>query len=155
VEVQLLEPNIAVLKNSPDSGRMMLGHWSLIYDHAVVIQFEDDSEEGGPDFRFVVNFMFSLKESSQNNLEALDFTEYSDFDSICDHTMVGLMQRSGSNGFNPRNNSCFFGTLQPSEHREEEVSSPDQEIVFINDSVKEEKIEIEREEAQKIAVWLE
>ena len=143
------------MKESPESDKTLLGHWSLIYDQAVIIQFDDDSEEGGADLRFIVNFMFTLKEESKENLASLDFTEYSDFDSVCDHTMVGLVQRKGPNGFSSTNNSCFYGVQMPSEHREEEVTSPDQKIIFLNDATKEEKVEIEKEEAEKIEIWLE
>jgi hypothetical protein len=75
----------------------------------VIIQFEDDEDADFQDMRFIVNFMYNVKELSMRHPERLDFTEYGDFESVCDHTMVGLVQRKKGDSFGPQNNSCFYG----------------------------------------------
>jgi hypothetical protein len=102
VEVQLMEPNIAIIKRSPEDGKEMteVGHWSLIYDQAVIVQFDD--------YRFTTNFKYAKKGGA--SLDSLDFASYDSFESMCDRTMVGLVQRKNQSGeFSAADNSCFFG----------------------------------------------
>jgi hypothetical protein len=116
----------------------------------VIIQFEDDEDADFQDTRFIVNFMYNVKELSMKHPERLDFTEYRDFESVCDHTMVGLVQRKKGDSFGPQNNSCFYGIQEPSAHRTTEKTDPEQKIVFLNKEEELKTKQVEREEALKI-----
>jgi len=76
--------------------------------------------------------MYNVKTTSKIHPERLDFTEYGDFDSVCDHTMVGLVQRKTGDSFGVSNNSCFYGVQEPSAHRTTEKSDPESKIVFLD-----------------------
>lgn len=94
--------------------------------------------------------MYNIKPLSKQHPERLDFTEYSDFDSVCDHTMVGLVQRKNGDGFGAKNNSCFYGVQEPSSHRTTEKTDPEQKILFLDREEEQKTLQVEREEALKI-----
>jgi hypothetical protein len=122
--VTLIEPNIAYIKHSPDSEKTQIGHWTLVYDQGIVVQFDK--------YRFITNWRYNVKNESLMQAETLDFNQIKDFESQCDQTMVGTMQRRDKGGlWSGDDTSCFYGqhTSQPTEETEEEDNHGDKPLV--------------------------
>lgn len=86
-------------------------------------------------------------------MQSLDFTRHADFDSVCSETMVGTMQRRGTEGYSNTDMSCFFGKQDASQHHTAQ-GGQDDGIAFVDEKLKEETVKIEKDEARNILKWI-
>lgn len=83
--------------------------WMSFYDQAFKVEMDDGT-------RLLTNFRYSVKDSVEANplqsgaksLSQLDTDDYDKFDSQCDRTMVGFVQRKGSGTMANHPIQCFY-----------------------------------------------
>lgn len=93
------------------NGQSFAGQWSTIYDQAMRVELDNG-------MRFITNFRYNILDSISKNpvkdgVEAFSEIKagsYSSFDSRCDKTMVGFVQRvHGQGSLDNHVVQCFVG----------------------------------------------
>ena len=93
-------------------GNVIKGKWSPIYAQAMVVELDNG-------LRFVANFRYNIKEEIcedpinkfTNKLALIDTSHEEAFHSVCNQTMVGIVQDSNSNdGMKNFKATCFIGS---------------------------------------------
>ena len=82
--MSLSEPNVAKV-TQVNTGRGVDATWTMLYDQGLIVET--------PKARYFSNFKYTLKgtEYDMSDIQHLDVSSYSSFNSICNKTMIGFV----------------------------------------------------------------